>query len=157
MPRDTKRAKGIHSIIKDLQKRGVSARVWEVPPHPLTIQVCQDRIPEFCLERCQALLQLQHNQRHHKGLFGEDFTVLEPYKKGGKWDSVFRKAHLDPPDFDRIKSKSNNIAKGTPNHIQFSGHSWLWAAVVEEIAVGYGYHEMTAQFRDQILEFLLQW
>jgi hypothetical protein len=129
-----------------LQKRGVSARVWEVPPHPLTLQVCVKR---FC--------NTFDDITSHKGLFVEDFMVLEPYKKGGKWDSVFRKAHLDPPDFDRIKSKSNNIAKGTSNYIQFSGHSWLWAAVVEEIAVGYGYHKMTAQFRDQILEFLLQW
>ena len=36
------------------------------------------------------------------------------------------------------------------------GHSWLWAVVQQEIQSCQGYHAMTAEYHEEILQFLFK-
>ena len=67
-------------------------------------------------------------------------------------------------DGDDEDSKNNSIVY-QQHHLQddyylsktsHSGHSWLWAAVEEEISTCYAYHSMTAEHHRSVLEFLIQ-
>jgi len=153
MPRDTKRAYQIPPLVTKLFKQHIPTKNWEVKPHPLSPQVCQHRIPELGGNRRSCREILNYIQTHHPDLLDEEYVVLEPYKSGGKWEKAFRELQLDD-DPAKQTTKPNDTTNN--NVLQFSGHSWLWAALVEEIAVSYGKHEMTAEHAKKVLDFLME-
>lgn len=152
MPRDTKRAKKVPDIVSRLSQEDIAYKVWEVQPHPLTSKLCQQRIPELA-GRCEAILN--YVQETYPELMDHEYNILEPYTSG-KWEKVFVKSQLDPAKFAELKERASQQERGSLIGVQFSGHSWLWAALVEEIAVSYGKHEMTAEYAEEVLDFLME-
>jgi len=152
MPKDSKRAEKIPALVAQLEEENIPTQTWEVLPHALTSEVCQQRIPELH-GRCGAIIR--YIQDNYEDLLDKDGNVLEPYTSE-KWESLFVKSKLDPDNFEKTKQRAEKAGKGSLIGVQFSGHSWLWAALVEEIAVSYGKHEMTAEHAESVLDFLMK-
>ena len=150
MGRD-KRSHILPTFSEALLKKGVASKVWQVEPHPLTVELCTQRIPELGEERCHGILETA--RLNHADLIGEDYTILEPYNKGyGAWYSFFNEeSHLE----QKRSKKKKKTERGKLSDVSFDGHSWLWASMVEEIAVSYGMHEMTADYRHEVLDWLM--
>lgn len=157
MPRDGHSKIAIPQVTKELTDLGVSNRAWSVDPHPLTPQLCAERIPELGKDRCTRFLdaaaQRDGGGDDEDALLRSDYTVLESFNSG-KWDTHFSRAQLDPAD---MMQKDHKKQLGEiSEHLAFDNHSWLWASMVEEIAVSYGVHEMTAEYRDEVLDWLME-
>ena len=163
MPRDERAHAIIPKLARELTQIGVSNRVWSVQPHPLTPQLCAQRIPELGMDRCTDFLNNAVAVAAAAAaptpdlLIGTDYTILEPYSSG-KWDTYFSKAQLDTTTTTTPDAATLHIKKegNQPNLLAFDNHSWLWASMVEEIAVSYGRHEMTAEYRDDVLDWLME-
>mmetsp|Transcript_24502 Transcript_24502/g.27912 ORF Transcript_24502/g.27912 Transcript_24502/m.27912 type:complete len:204 (+) Transcript_24502:1-612(+) len=168
MSRDTKRAGKILKLFQQLLADSVPTKQWVIKSHPFTPEVCASRIPELGDKRCETILK--HIQKKHKGLLDKDYTVLEPYSKGGKWEKAFHELKLDESKLDSISDLVDTKKKKIPKKLKkikkkgagkvsdtaFSKHSWVWAALVEEIAVSYGKHEMTSEKIKTVLDFLMK-
>lgn len=150
MTRDKHSMTSMHKQASALKSLGVSHQVFEVRPHPFTSQLCDRRLPEIGDRRCQSFLQRVHD--HYPGLLDKDNHVLKPYSSGD-WKAVFEDSKLD--DELRHFIGAPPTPKGQASPLQFSGHSWSWAAMMEEIEVSYAEHEMTCQHRNQVLDFLM--
>ncbi|KAI2503275.1 hypothetical protein MHU86_11212 [Fragilaria crotonensis] len=142
---------------RELTELGVSNRAWSVDPHPLTPQLCAERIPELGKDRCTRFLdaaaQRDGGGDDENALLGSDYTVLESFNSG-KWNTHFSRAQLDSAD---MMQKDHKKQLGEiSEHLAFDNHSWLWASMVEEIAASYGVHEMTAEYRDEVLDWLME-
>jgi hypothetical protein len=141
MPRDPKSIDKVPQNAQLLKQRQVPTNIWQIRPHPLDPIVCAQRIPELGINKCSSLLQ--YAVEKHPEILNEEYEVLEPYR-GGKWDPIFETFQKDV-----LASKAGEEVAS------FSGHSWTWAALVEEIAVSYAQHEMTAEHCEEVLDFLM--
>jgi hypothetical protein len=148
MPRDGNSKIAIPRVTKELTEIGVPNRAWSVDPHPLTPQLCAERIPELGKDQCTHFLDGADGD----GLLRSDYTVLKSFNSG-KWETHFAHAQLDPTDMPKASKKQ--LGEISVHHA-FDYHSWLWASMVEEIAVSYGVHEMTAEYRDEVLDWLME-
>jgi hypothetical protein len=106
--------------------------------------------------RCTVLFRAIEKQKDPQLLDPRDYTVLESNRHSG-WESV-----LAPFDKDaskpKLRASQQDPTTGSDllSPTSFSGHSWLYAAVDEEIAVSYGRHETTAERRSEVLDFLMK-
>jgi hypothetical protein len=133
-----------------LRSVGVPTKIFSVHPHPFTPELCDRRLPEVGDRRCHNFLARVHGD--YPGLLDKDNNVLRPYVTGD-WSQVFEDSKLD--DDLRHFVGAPPAEKGQLSPLQFSGHSWSWAAMVEEIGVSYGRNEMTCEYRNQVLDFLM--
>jgi len=75
----------------------------------------------------------------------QENIVIASYTEGG-WNSVMQESRLDDLS---LNLKPGYVLPSTKDH------SWLWKSLEEEIAVSYSIHEMTAEYRDEVLDFLM--
>lgn len=147
MAKDRRTANNVEEQHKAIIKTGIPAEQLAVYPHAFTAELCAKRLPEFGDRRCQAFLR---DAVAHVGLVDKkDYTVMASYQSGD-WKSVLERHKLDADWEPDIK------IKGEASRTSFGGHSWLWASMEEEIAASFGVHEMTAEHRQQVLDFLMK-
>jgi len=129
-----------------LQERNINSYHYKASPRPLTKKLCAARLPEVTDVFCDHILETI--QKDHSGLIDADGYVLEG--DFTLWERCFEKLeweyenfadNLDLLKYERMKSDGER--------------SWLRVILEEEIKTCYGYHAMTAQFHDEILEFLV--
>ena len=148
MPKDTRRAGSIVEKHKALVRAGVPTKVLEVHPHPLTPELCARRLPELGDRRCQSFIRDVMASR--KELLNKNDMSVMASTKNGEWASLMKASKLDE---DLVTSKTK---PGQLSQVSFGGHSWLWASMEEEIAVSYAVHEMSAEHRRTVLDFLMK-
>ena len=147
MAKDWHTADNVEESHAAMVKAGVAAEKVAIYPHGLTPELCSKRLPEFGDRRCQAFLR---DVVAHVGLVDKtDYTVMASYQSGD-WKGVMEKHKLD------AGLKPDTKTKGVASTTSFGGHSWLWASVEEEIAASFGVHEMTAEHRQRVLDFLMK-
>lgn len=147
MAKDWHTAEKVEDSHAAMTKAGVTAEKVAIYPHGLTPELCSKRLPEFGDRRCQAFLRDVVAQG---GLVDKtDYTVMTSWQNGD-WKDVMQKHKLD------AGLSPNTKTKGVASTTSFGGHSWLWASVEEEIAASFGVHEMTAEHRQQVLDFLMK-
>lgn len=130
----------------------VPTKVFHVSPHPFTPELCNWRLPEVGdRRRCRNFLARVHSR--YPGLLDKANNVLQPLV-ATDWQTVFQDSKLDD-DLQHFVG-APPVDKGQLSPLQFSGHSWSWAAMVEEISVSYGEHEMTCEHRNEVFDFLMR-
>jgi hypothetical protein len=150
MPKDYKTANKIEENYRALLKASIPVEQIKVDSHPLTLELCSRRLPEFGDRRCAAFIA--NVLASSKSLLDKnDMSVLISYQNDGDWTELMEKAKLD----DGLDS-STKKKKGAPFDKNFEGHSWLWASMAEEIAASSAVHEMTSEHRREVLDFLMK-
>jgi hypothetical protein len=151
MPKDKLTSSGVTRQASALRSLGVPTKVYDVRPHPFTPELCDRRLPEVGDRRCHNFLARVHAR--YPGLLDKANNVLQPFV-AGDWQTVFQDSKLD--DDLRHFVGAPPAEKGQLSPLQFSGHSWSWAAMVEEVSVSYGEHEMTCEHRNEVFDFLMK-
>lgn len=151
MQRDRQTADSITTNAAALRSVGVATKVFPVKPHPFTVDLCDQRLPEIGDRRCHIFLQRVHSQ--YPDLLDKNNNILQSYFSG-EWKYPLEDSKLD--DDLRHYIGAPPAEKGQIGPVQFSGHAWPWAAMVEEISTSYGQHEMTCEHRNQVLDFLMK-
>ena len=153
MPRDEQTSHAVAESMAVLKAANVATMEWLVQPHPLTPELCDRRLPELGDRRCHAFLQMV--KKKYKGLLKEDDNnVLKSYTNGD-WKAAMQESELDIPIKKVSSHKNSHIKPGQLSSSTLHGHAWLWASMEEEIAVSYAMHEMTAEHREEVLDFLM--
>ena len=143
MPRDTWTAEAVAHHVASLKSLSIPTHQWKVHAHPFTPKkVCLERLVEFKTEYCYAFFERVHQQK----LLNQENIVIASYTEG-IWNSVMQESRLDDLN---LNLKPGYVLPSTKDH------SWLWKSVEEEIAVSYAIHEMTAEYRDEVLDFLMK-
>ena len=150
MARDRPSIVSVSRQASALKSVGVSTKIFKVQPHPFTPELCDRRLPEVGDRRCHNFLSRVHGD--YPGHLDKVNNVLKPYLTG-EWNRIFEDSKLD--DDLRHFVGAPPAEKGQRSPLQFAGHSWSWAAMVEEIGVSYGRNEMTCEYRNQVLDFLM--
>ncbi|MGV2337482.1 MAG UNVERIFIED_CONTAM: hypothetical protein LVR18_26505 [Planctomycetaceae bacterium] len=152
MPKDKLTSVSVARQASALRLLGVPTKVFDVPaPHPFTPELCDRRLPEVGDRRCQNFLARVRSR--YPGLLDGANNVLQPFV-AGDWQTVFQDSKLN--DDLRHFVGAPPAEKGQLNPLQFSGHSWSRAAMVEEISVSYGEHEMTCEHQNEVFDFLMR-
>jgi hypothetical protein len=132
-----------------LQALNVSTQLVTVTPRPFTESLCKARLPElphdFCTQKIFQTLQKEYNA-HGKLLNTDGFVAAGEGGTAGQWFQFFQKleAEYQPIRSNYLTEKAGN------------GRSWLWAVLEQEVKSCQGYHGMSAEWHDEILEFLLE-
>lgn len=150
MPRDAHNAEAIdewmkaHKVVKK-----ADVTVLTVAAQPFTAERCQERIPEISPDICTTFIE---RAKAFKGdtLMDQKGFLVKSYVVTDGWSKIMATLPLDDAGSN---STSVNVPDGASDK-SFSGHSWKWAALQEEIQVAYGRHEMTAEHCTQVLNFL---
>jgi hypothetical protein len=151
MARDKPSAASAARQASALRAVRVATKIFSVHPHPFTSELCDRRLPEVGDRRCHNFLARVHGS--YPGLLDKANYVLRPYISGD-WVQVFEDSKLD--DDLRHFVGAPPAEKGQLSPLQFIGHSWSWSAMVEELGVSYGRNEMTCEYRNQVLDFLMK-
>jgi hypothetical protein len=152
MPRDERTAKAVAYHVAALKAANIPTKEWTVQPHPFTPELCDKRLPELGDRRCHEFINLIKSK--HKGLLDEDNTILKSYTRG-EWKAVMDDSKFDRTTRNMSPTQHALVEPGQLSPYNRGGHGWLWASVEEEIAVSYAQHEMTAEHRGEVLEFLM--
>jgi len=143
---------------KMLEQSGVIHQLFPVDAHPLTPQLCAERLPEVGLEHCALFLATVTRRSPHL-IQPETYEIQKSYL-GGEWRDAMNEMHFHEGILKArlslgLSPMIEGSKRGELSPISPSGHSWLWAAVEEEIAAAHGVHEMTSDHIDQVLDFLM--
>jgi len=141
MLHDQPMASKIRTNHNELNRLGVSTQLFPVSPRPFTKALCSARLPELDVDDCHKMFDvLQQDFTHfldQDGFLAEDMTSEE-------WQKWFQAVGLDS------KSSGYYVTTGT-----LSGHSWVWAAMEQEIRTCQAIHGMSSEHHSSILEFLI--
>jgi len=149
MPRDERTAAKVATHMAALDEAGIPCQEFKVQPHPFTLESCDQRLPELGDRRCHAFLKLV--KQKFKGLWDDaDGTVLQ---SAPAWKDAMQEYKLN--DYSNTGSNNEKVNPGELSPVSYSGNSWMWASMAEEIAVAYGMHEMTAEHHDEVFDFLM--
>jgi hypothetical protein len=149
MPRDAWTSESVSRNIAALQAANIPTYEWRVHSRPfLSDWLCNERLIEWKTDRCKDFFDLI--KEHNPPLLDPaDSVVLKSYTTGD-WDRVLLQSNVDDLDIS-IKPGYTLPA----DNLSAKGHSWLWAFLEEEIAVSYAVHEMTAEYKEEVLDFLM--
>lgn len=149
MPRDAWTSESVSRNIAALQAANIPTYEWRVYSRPfLPDWLCNERLIEWKTDRCKVFFDLI--KVHNPPLLNPtDSVVLESYTTGD-WDHILHQSNVDDLDV----SIKPGFTLPTDN-LSANGHSWLWAFLEEEIAVSFAVHEMTAEYKEEVLDFLM--
>lgn len=151
MVRDADTASYVHYHKDALEKAGVPTKVFGVQSHPLTEELCDQRLPEVGDRRCRLFVQTVSTD-YPTLLEPETHTVLSPYDD--QWKNVLKESKFDDDLRHTVGTTPVNKGEATPTAT--SGHSWMWEAVQQEIETAYAQHEMTCEYHTEVLNFLMK-
>jgi hypothetical protein len=148
MPLDKNLSKRMLDHKSKLQSLNVSTQLVTVTPRPFTESLCAARLPElpheFCTQKVFQALEKEYNS-NGKLLNADGFVKAGDAGTAGQWFQFFQKleAEYQPIRSNYLTEKAGN------------GRSWLWAVLEHEIKSCQAYHGMSAEWHDEILQFLL--
>jgi hypothetical protein len=139
-----------------LQSMNVTTQLYKVTPRPFTNSVCTARLPELTdTSFCQLVFQtIEKDYSSSKSLLDTDGFVLGSVRSQ-QWTKFFTTIN------QQYLSKNNNFKRihsiyDTSHEETTKGSQpWIWAVLQQEIESCQGYHSMTAEFHDDILQFLM--
>ncbi len=129
-----------------LQKQKINTNLYKASPKPFTRKVCAARLPEVEEPFCDYIFERIEQGRRH--FLDADGYVLEGDVSSPLWERFFQK--LEWNDFDPQNKRYKEFKSSWDKK-----KSWLQVILEQEIKACYGYHAMTAQFHDEILDFLV--
>lgn len=144
MPADKALSRQVRKNYEELFRAGVAAQHFQVSPRPFTRELCASRIPELDSKYCNSMFDILH--KDHPQLLDTDGFVAKDWQKGEDWQAFFDAVGLNM-----------HIAPGMPyltTHA-FSGHSWTYAVVKQEVRTCQAYHGMSSEHHAKVLDFLL--
>eukprot|EP00536_Pseudo-nitzschia_multiseries_P009152 jgi/Psemu1/22484/gm1.22484_g len=131
-----------------LREMNVSTYLYKVSPRPFTESLCAARFPELPHEFCQHIFRTIGTDCSN--LLDTSGFVIEGGIKSEEWKNCFKKLESDygtksfTVNFDDLISYQSAEKK-----------SWLQVILEHEIQTCHGFHAMTAQFHNEVLEFLM--
>lgn len=142
MPADKNMAKRMRKNHDDLVRQQIPTLLLRVAPRPFAKPICDARFPEMLAHDCYQIFDVL--QQNHSTLLDKDGFVTKDWNSG-QWQSLFETLGVD--------SRTDDLYFQTPT--AFSGHSWTWAALEQEVQTCHAYHAMTAEHHANILDFLI--
>ena len=123
-----------------LQEMNIPSFLYRVSPRPFTEPLCNARLPE--IDFCERIIEMI--QKDYSNLIDADGFVLEGDLEAAQWQHFFNKLDLEyeigcPTVVPKYQMKK----------------SCLRLILEQEIQTCYGFHSMTAQYHDEIIEFLM--
>jgi hypothetical protein len=140
MPHDIFTGAAVQRNHATLEGQGIASHIIPIDPHPLTPELCTERILELDRSTCQKILEKAMSLHY----LDANYTVLRT--DALLWSALVSK-YVPRRKHSRTKSEQRN--KG---HIEFS---WLERAFQEEVTAAFAYHEMTAENIEQVMDFLI--
>lgn len=149
MPRDAWTSDSVSRSIAALKAANIPTYERRIYSRPfLSDWLCNERLIEWKTDRCKDFFDLI--KEHNPPLLDPaNSVVLESYTTGD-WDQVLHQSNVD----DLVVSLKPGFTLPKDN-LSAKGHSWLWAFLEEEIAVSFAVHEMTAEYKEEVLDFLM--
>jgi hypothetical protein len=144
MPLDDPVASRMYTHYQRLQLHNVSTQLFKVSPRPFTDSLCSSRFPEWPLEFCQQLFSSPDTF-----LFNADGFAQGSVQQSSLWTKFFENVEAKYKGYFQKDVKRTYDSPKAGN-----GHSWVWAVVEQEVQTCQGYHAMSADFHDEILQFL---
>mmetsp|Transcript_22861 Transcript_22861/g.54117 ORF Transcript_22861/g.54117 Transcript_22861/m.54117 type:complete len:414 (+) Transcript_22861:158-1399(+) len=125
---------------KKLQEMNIPTFLYKVSRRPFTEPLCKARLPE--IDFCEEIVEMI--QSDYSNLVDADGFVIEGDLETKQWYHFFKKLDLEyeircPAVVPKSKMKK----------------SCLRLILEQEIQTCYGFHSMTAQYHDEIIEFLM--
>lgn len=142
MPVDKPMAKQIRKNYDGLMRQGVPTQLFRVSPRPFTKTICDTKFPEILAHDCDKIFDVLEKDFSH--LLDKDGFVKDK-SSSAQWRQFFDSLGLD--------SRTNDLYFLTPK--AFSGHSWTWATVEQEVRSCHAHHDMTSEHHSSILDFLM--
>lgn len=142
MAADKNMAKRMRKNHEDLVRQQIPTLLLHVAPRPFVKPICDARFPEMLAHDCHQIFDTV--QKNHSYLLDKDGFVTKDWNSG-QWQVLFETLGLD--------SRTNDLYFQTPT--AFSGHSWTWAGLEQEVQSCHAYHAMTAEHHANILDFLM--
>ncbi|KAG7365024.1 hypothetical protein IV203_038227 [Nitzschia inconspicua] len=148
MPLDDPVASRMTRHFQKLQQHNVSTKLYKVAPRPFTESLCASRFPEWPQEFCQQLFSSMDST-----LFNADGFVQGNVQQSPSWSKFFQSIET--------KYNAEYLPKNGKKPLVYdtskagNDHSWVWAVVAQEVQTCQGHHAMTADFHEEIFQFLL--
>lgn len=137
-----------------LQELNISSYLYKVSPRPFTESLCAARLPELTDGFCEHIFETI--VRDHSNLLDADGYVLEGDVKSAQWQRCFDRLELDYRIASPTHATDVQILYHEARHSSARAQrSWLRVTLEQEIQTCYGFHAMTAQFHDEVMEFLM--
>lgn len=149
MPLDYPVASRMTEQYNKLRQLNVSTQLFKVTPRPFTDSICTSRFPELPNEFCQQMFQ-STSEKDYVNLFNAD-GFAQGSVQSSSWTRFFQ----------TLETQYLAFQKATPTKAVYdtnkagNGHSWLWAVVEQEVQTCQGYHAMTADYHEEILQFVM--
>jgi hypothetical protein len=138
-----------------LQSVNVTTQLYKVSPRPFTRSVCTARLPELPNSFCQLVFQTIERDYSSKTLLDRNGFVLGNVRSQ-QWTKFFTTINQQFLSADGDNYKLIETLYDTPSRQQTTGGMpWVWAVLQQEIESCQGYHAMTAEFHDDVLQFLM--
>jgi hypothetical protein len=153
MPLDDPVASRMMEHYHKLQQLNVATQIYKVTPRPFTDSLCTSRFPELPKEFCTQIFQSILNKDDGM-LFNADGFV-QGSVESSLWTRFFQTLESQYVEYQKVTvttAKSSAIYDSIKTS---DGHSWLWAVVKQEVQNCQAYHAMTADFHEEILQFVM--
>jgi hypothetical protein len=154
MPLDDPVASRMTELYHKLQQLNVSTQLYKVSPRPFTDSLCTSRFPELPQEFCQQVFQ-SIVDKDDGILFNAD-GFAQGSVQSSSWNKFFQawEAQYAEHQEATVKtSKTSSVVYDTTK--AGNDHSWLWAVIEQEVQTCQAYHAMTADFHEEILQFVM--
>ena len=135
---------------KRLQDRNITSYLYKVSPKPFTQKLCAARLPELKKGFCEHMFATIRKQKPHSSLLDADGFVLDENAASTKWLDLFEFLELDYEGFCPIDN-----TEGLQYYDDEKPKCWMRTVLEQEIKTCYGYHAMTSQYHDEIINFLI--
>lgn len=142
MPLDKPMTRQIRKNHDELVRAGFPTQLFRVSPRPFTQALCAARLSELDSKECSKMFDVL--QKDHAHLLDKDGFVAQDWKSG-QWQALLESLGLD--------SKTTGLPYLTTQ--ASSGHSWIYAAMEQEIRTCQAYHGMTSEHHSSVLDFLI--
>ena len=140
----------MNANMKRLQDKNITSYLYRVSPKPFTQKLCAARLPEsnngFCKHMSTTI---------GKDLLDADGYVLEGDVASKQWQRFFEGLELTEEGFCPIDETDSLMYYGNKKSSSWAKECSMRVVLEQEIKACFGYHAMTAQYHDEILNFLI--
>lgn len=137
-----------------LQNRNITSHLYKVSPKPFTQRLCVTRLPELKKGFCEHMFSTIKSDKAYSDLLDADGYVLESDVATKKWQGLFEFLELAYEGFCPLDDETGDIQYYN-NHDNIKSKCWMRVALEQEIKTCYGYHAMTSQNHNEIINFLV--
>ena len=172
MPRDRGTAYHVKNYVSILHSNSVPVEEYEVRPKQFDLSRCVSRLPELGADGCKVWVEYL-TSKHPELLDPLTFEVKVDHESPHwleAWNEVVDLLHDDVHDradvlyATRDGEKEGDGGIGDNDECKLAtlpnktlrDQPWLLACVIEEIGVSFARHKMTAEYLDEVFDFMLR-